>query len=282
MRSDFLRQAEVAVLCDCDTFFVSDPRPYLPRSVVAAAVVDLPNPPSDLWDSILEQAGLARQRPDIPTGTRQGTTIFENRNGGLYVLPGEWLPQLDESWRKWAEWGLKQESILGKYVFHIDQITFALACLELRIQPELLPKALNFPIHLPPEDVGDDAPIMLHYHRQVDEYGKLRPLGQPTVDRAIAFANETLARPARLHRKRRLVLHVGLPKTGTSALQLWCSSHSEELLKQGIRYPTPSSQTQMPKHQFMVTDLQTGDLTRTCQRPFENGFCLDLIYDSHS
>lgn len=265
LRSAFLAGADLAVLCDCDTLFVADPRPYLARDMLAAAVVDRPNPPIGTWEILLLRAGLARRRPDIAVGSAAASTIFENRNGGLYVLPGARLADLDPPWRRWAQWLENQADVLGRFMFHVDQIAFALTCIELRIEPELLPKALNFPTHLPAADTGDGAPIMLHYHRHVDEKGMLRPVGQPVVDRAIAFVNDGLARPAALRRRRRLLLHVGLPKTGTSALQRWCHANSADLLRQGIRYPAPSSETAMPKHQFIVSDLMAGDLSRTAR-----------------
>lgn len=51
LRSALLRDADLAVLCDCDTLFVADPRPYFAKNLVAAAVVDRPNPPIELWTS---------------------------------------------------------------------------------------------------------------------------------------------------------------------------------------------------------------------------------------
>lgn len=265
LRSAFLHDADLAVLCDCDTLFVADPRPYFAKDMFAAAVVDRPNPPIEIWDILLQRAGLARRRPDIDVGSTAAMTIFENRNGGLYVLPGARLGELYEPWINWAQWLEAQADVLGDYTIYIDQIAFALTCLALDIELELLPKALNFPTHLSTTEFGDGAPIMLHYHYKVDDSGMLQPTGRHTVDRAIAFVNERLAKPATIRRKRRLLLHVGLPKTGTSALQRWCHANSGRLLEQGIRYPTPSADTEMPKHQFIVSDLMTGDLSRTAR-----------------
>lgn len=271
LRSEFLADADLAVLCDCDTLFVADPRPYFAKGMVAAAVVDKPNPPIEIWDILLRRAGLTRRRPDIAVGSAAALTLFENRNGGLYVLPGARLAELDPPWRRWAGWLEGQMDVLRPFALHIDQIAFALTCLELGIDPELLPKALNFPTHLRAADTGDGVPIMLHYHRRVDDRGMLEPVGQRTVDRAIAFANASLAAPATIRRKRHLLLHVGLPKTGTSALQRWCYANSGRFLEQGIRYPTPSADTEMPKHQFIVSDLMTGDLSRTARAVAEGG-----------
>ncbi|MFW6009613.1 MAG: sulfotransferase domain-containing protein, partial [archaeon] len=37
--------------------------------------------------------------------------------------------------------------------------------------------------------------------------------------------------------KKTIYLHVGFPKTGTTSIQYFCSSHKEELLKENILYP---------------------------------------------
>jgi len=113
LRSAFLRGADLAVLCDCDTLFVADPRPYFAKNMVAATVVDAPNPPIDIWDILLRRAGLTRQRPDIAVGSDAAMTVFENRNGGLYVLSSARLGELDEPWRKWAQWLEEQADVLA-------------------------------------------------------------------------------------------------------------------------------------------------------------------------
>ncbi|NHK26362.1 hypothetical protein FF098_000405 [Parvularcula flava] len=266
LRTPFLQQADLAVLCDCDTVFVSDPRPYLKRGQAGAVVVDLPSPPMKIWNRLLKQSGLARQREDIPAGSvPEVNTLFENRNGGLYVLPGKMLARLDQHWRKWADWTEERAELLGQHAFHVDQISFALTCLELKIDLALLPRALNFPTHQPAEKIGNGAPVMMHYHRAVDRRGRLKPTGQPVVDNAIAHVNARLSAPAKFSRRQKLVLHVGLPKTGTSSLQSWCYNHRKALAGQGICYPTPNSGTAMPKHQFIVNDLHNATVERTAK-----------------
>jgi hypothetical protein len=261
--SAFLREADLAVLCDCDTVFVSDPRPYLVAGRAAAAVVDRPFPPVEVWDELLALAGLSRQRPDTQVGAGPEPTLHENRNGGLYVLPGSLLPALDPCWRKWAAWLGTQPKAVGKYVYFTDQMAFALACLDLRIDPLLLDKRFNFPTHFDLSRTTDCAPVMLHYHKNVDEAGNLTHVGAPTVDAAIDHVNRSLARPAISRKRRKLLLHVGLPKTGTSALQKWCHANTAQLREQGIVYPEPSGDTAMPKHQFMVSDLMKNEFQAT-------------------
>lgn len=59
--------------------------------------------------------------------------------------------------------------------------------------------------------------------------------------------------------KRRLILHVGLPKTGTSALQRWCDMNREILSGIGVNYPDRHLDPFVPKHQFLVQEIMQGD-----------------------
>jgi hypothetical protein len=59
---------------------------------------------------------------------------------------------------------------------------------------------------------------------------------------------------------RRLILHVGLPKTGSTALQSWCYKRRENLSQRGITYPESDNNLIAPKHQFMVSALMRNDM----------------------
>ena len=63
---------------------------------------------------------------------------------------------------------------------------------------------------------------------------------------------------------KRLVLHVGLPKTGTSALQTTASSNYAKLLEMGVEYPLVEGASGLlhPKHQFLVNMLLKDSLER--------------------
>ncbi|SMH47458.1 hypothetical protein [Mesorhizobium australicum] len=61
---------------------------------------------------------------------------------------------------------------------------------------------------------------------------------------------------------RKAVIHVGLPKTGTSALQDWCYRNRENFLADDIAYPPPDSRSVSPKHQYIVEDLFSGHANR--------------------
>ena len=67
---------------------------------------------------------------------------------------------------------------------------------------------------------------------------------------------------------KRIVLHCGLPKTGTTALQHWCHQNREELLRHGIDYPfvdldtslSPRLNDRTPKHGFLVSSLRNDNM----------------------
>ena len=57
---------------------------------------------------------------------------------------------------------------------------------------------------------------------------------------------------------RRLVLHAGTPKTGSTALQCWLDQNRQPLLEQGILYPSNVSSSAKPKHQWLIDSLRPG------------------------
>ncbi|PWV99114.1 hypothetical protein DFR52_104406 [Hoeflea marina] len=57
--------------------------------------------------------------------------------------------------------------------------------------------------------------------------------------------------------RRKLLLHVGLPKTGTSALQAWLRANAHTLRPHGIDYPDAFAEGE-DKHQFLVGALRSG------------------------
>ena len=139
--------------------------------------------------------------------------------------------------------------------------------------------------------------VALHVHDCLDEFGLIAPKisGYAAVDEAVErlnaaigerrasvffdlfkrdrakqavsrvpvtghkiFSQRCIARMRIGERKRRLILHAGTPKTGTSSLQRHLGSHRVELASAGWWYPTPSD-TPEPKHQQVNDLLRQGD-----------------------
>jgi hypothetical protein len=63
--------------------------------------------------------------------------------------------------------------------------------------------------------------------------------------------------------KQALILHVGMPKTGSSALQSVLYSNRDFLTQQGFEYAEIDGNTAMPKHQYLVTELLQNRFVRT-------------------
>ena len=82
----------------------------------------------------------------------------------------------------------------------------------------------------------------------------------PAMERTM-FSKEFIARTWIGSRKRRLILHAGTSKTGTSSLQRHLGSHRHRLAENGFWYPTPCTQdpTQDLKHQQLVPLLMKAD-----------------------
>ncbi|WP_156013483.1 hypothetical protein [Thioalkalivibrio sp. HK1] len=143
----------------------------------------------------------------------------------------------------------------------------------------------------PPRSFNPDRPIrVLHYHDRLDDFGLIAPIFSDdggVFDTAIQQAN-TLFAPSddldayaiykkylasksieavpdssdifcesfKTHARgkngpRRLILHAGTPKTGTSSLQWYLADHKDDLAAQGFWYPPPSENGE-PKHQRLV------------------------------
>ncbi len=62
--------------------------------------------------------------------------------------------------------------------------------------------------------------------------------------------------------KGKVVLHIGLPKTGTTALQSWCAGMRSDLARAGIVYPDTVPSDPVPKHQYIIDELRTSTNTR--------------------
>ena len=151
---------------------------------------------------------------------------------------------------------------------------------------------------LPPRRFEASEPLrVVHYHDCLDEFGLVAPRLQgfapldaalDTVNAAIGeredalffesykrhlaleaasrvpavskplFSPEFVARTWIGEKKRRLILHAGTPKTGTSSLQHHLGMHRDALARHGWWYPKPSD-TPEPKHQQINDLLMWGD-----------------------
>ena len=61
---------------------------------------------------------------------------------------------------------------------------------------------------------------------------------------------------------RKMFLHIGLPKTGSTSLQFWAFAHRKALAQQGIFYPEPLMKADSPKHEELTDFFKRGDTER--------------------
>jgi hypothetical protein len=58
--------------------------------------------------------------------------------------------------------------------------------------------------------------------------------------------------------RRRLILHIGMPKTASSALQRWCADHRDALGNFDVDYPPTGPFAHIPAHYYLSMGLVVG------------------------
>lgn len=104
-------------------------------------------------------------------------------------------PMIGEKWKHHARSLYAARDRLEGHARHIDQISFAMAILDLGLEVEALAVADNFPLHLATQFAAgaDINARVLHVHwlHMGDE--SLMATGHPGVDRAVEAVNAVLA-----------------------------------------------------------------------------------------
>ena len=184
----------LVVLCDTDVAVLEDPRALaLPPGSIGGKVVDTPVPPLEVLHEIFAAAEVpAPPITPLPWGDDQATVVG-NSNGGLYLIPATLLPVLAPAWETWARWLLDRRELLRDWTFHLDQVAMALALTAEGIGSEQLDVRWNTPIHdltrIPPDP---PIPAIIHYHQEIDQQGRIRMTGSPSIDRQIERVNEAI------------------------------------------------------------------------------------------
>jgi glycosyltransferase involved in cell wall biosynthesis/protein-L-isoaspartate O-methyltransferase len=177
------------ILLDTDMFAVRAlAKP--PDNAVRGKPVDLANPPVEVLARIFGTAGIELET--MPVDVAPGVTARANFNGGLYVIPRSHLASLADRWLAWARWSLDNIALYERWTDHVDQVSFALAVAELGLPSEALPRHLNVPTHLGPLEL-DEPPVLLHYHRHLEDDLLLARSGDAAIDAAVDVANTAIA-----------------------------------------------------------------------------------------
>lgn len=76
--------------------------------------------------------------------------------------------------------------------------------------------------------------------------------------------------------KKQIFMHIGLPKTATSAFQSWCNVNKFRLLKNGIDYPDEIELVTL-RHQFIIKEIKNG-LFNKLQACLSNTNCQKILF----
>lgn len=289
------KEVESLILIDTDVYVLDDALYRLNSKFVCGKIVDAPNPPIDTIEHIFDQASLnLTDRVETDWTLPANETINGNFNGGFYYIPGEYIPALEEYWKKWASW-LFERGYLFKnkaHAIHTDQISFAMALSDGKIPFASIASNYNFPLHsaLTPANLIESEPLhLLHYHRELDDFGFINSdhLTLNIAKEAVSFANGQIASIDTtyfFYRHRRsffldksyncvsnpfkerckqlskyshitIYLHAGTPKTATTSFQYLCANNRDALVSQRILYPSNFTAEGVPKHQWLVSAL---------------------------
>lgn len=202
LTSPLLADADHYVLCDCDLAFCGDLSPWIDGERVRAKLVDCAVFSLDDWVRILTASGLSGNEEGsdfpLPTATTldDKPTITTYCNGGLLILPSQPFDALREAWPRWHRWLRDRRDLLSGQDYHIDQVSFALACIAEELDVDLLPDRLNLPTHLLDHlrRLEGIDPLVLHFHDRLDPRGLLCPTDVASVDRRITQANALIER----------------------------------------------------------------------------------------
>jgi hypothetical protein len=185
----------LAVLTDTDIAVLEDPRRLdIAPDETASRIVGAPNPTLRILRNVFAAAGLKILGLEPLDWVPDESTVAGHGNGGLYLIPGEALADVAASWARWARWLMEHVALLEDFPRHIDQPSMALALSDLGITPRRLDIRWNFPAHNPARIPSrSERPAVVHYHRNVDERGLIRPTGIAAVDEQVETANKAIA-----------------------------------------------------------------------------------------
>ena len=229
----------------------------------------------------------------------ENITVAGNFNGGFYYIPGKLIERVNELWRKWASWLFERKYLFKNpaYAIHTDQLSFAMALKDGDIPYTFLSTNYNFPLHVDAHQhyLNQTEPIhLLHYHREIDGFGFLNDskVGVVSAKTAVELANDQIATldeiefyyrykisttleinndslSSAFKENFRLMcqkyddivcyLHAGTPKTATTSFQYTCVENIDYLKSMNVLYPTNYTQSGVPKHQWLVPLLLSGD-----------------------
>lgn len=190
-RDDF----DVLIACDTDLAIIEPLDPVASMHTVRARRVDQDNPPLRVLEHIQSFLGVHGRPSFTSPGCQPAATTYAlNCNGGLLMIPRQFMQTLANQWLRYAQILHGNRELLERWVDHIDQVSWAFAMMNLQLPFHELPIEYNFPTSLAKRIPRRTyrSPIVLHYHRDIDRKGKIKSSRVWAVNRSIKKANKWL------------------------------------------------------------------------------------------
>jgi hypothetical protein len=226
---------DVLVALDCDVGVMGDISPYLSRDHLRALVERASFTFSDeQWASVFAHFHLDVRKNTVDSMGRQEWPYF---NTGVLFIPSAECSHLLEQWRASLDrvYSLFQDRPdLAHRRDYADQIAFAVAVQWGRFEVNPLPFNLNCQTGGVSRLLEPDAPVILHYHRNLDRRGFIRRSSISSIVNDIEKFNKERAR----------VLDVPYPRLSRRTIGKWMLQRSRltnrvwrgaSAIKQGIR-----------------------------------------------
>jgi len=295
----YLNDEDGVFLVDADTFFLNDPIVKHPNKIGGKVVDAPNPPLRVLTKIFNETNLTYPNIVPTDWVMEGAYTFECNFNGGFYYIPARHVQKADELWRKWATWLYGRRDLFETKAqqIHIDQVSFSMMVKDANFEYDVLISNNNCPIHRATKQRLFDTTkevSMLHYHRSLNYFGLLETnlSINPIVDKAIEKINSSISKKKEFTffkqfnrsfikstksnektkifedkisnlflniANKKIILHAGTPKTGTTSIQFLLDENYEELLRQGILYPKHYLDTNPPKHQWLVQLLRKND-----------------------
>lgn len=191
-----LTEADVVYFMDVDMIVLQDIRNLASEQFISGKIVDYSNPQLSSLYEVFEKAGFHDCPPLVQVDLQpEQKTFSANFNGGLYIIPTKFIPDVSKTWKKWALWLLKNHGQFTdeRVQAHVDQIAFCMSMHELKIPTNLLARTYNYPTHTVFNKT--EYPCVLHYHRTLSVSGLLEVIEEAGVDfnQAIVKANDLIS-----------------------------------------------------------------------------------------
>ena len=185
---DAARDADRAVLLDCDTIVVQEPHALFHGEALAAKIADFPTVPAPVFERVFQSFGLAMPERNLRCTFSEEPSIAYF-NAGVLSFSRDGMCDLVPRWLDLNARLIEKIDLLGPCGNFCEQASLSLAVAATRTRFTLLPEALNFPAHFMEQPVaspfGQTDPVLIHYHWLTDHDGHLLPSPYPNVNRRI-------------------------------------------------------------------------------------------------